>query len=166
MKKIMFYINTLGHGGAERVMSNLATQFSQRDDYRCTLVTSFPSENEYPCGEKVCRISLYDKRIEGNFWKRNIKLVQKLRRLIKTEKPDVLVSFMAEPNFRALLSTVGTKTKNIISVRNDPNKEYAKTKWMTKTLYRFTDGIVFQTQDAKDWFPKGVQKNRELFSTK
>ena len=163
MKKIVLYINTLGHGGAERVISNLATQFSE-SGYECILATSCRDAWEYSYGDKVRRSILYDEPIKKNFLIKNIMLVISLRKLIKKEKPDVLVSFMAEPNFRAILASFWLKTKVIISVRNDPNREYPSTlyKILAKILYRFSDCIVFQTEDAKRWFPKVIQKKSKI----
>jgi glycosyltransferase involved in cell wall biosynthesis len=158
MSKLLFYVNTLGHGGAERVMVNLANAFSSQG-FECTLVTSFPLEWEYECSEDVKRINLYDARICGGL-KRNFRLIKALRRVIKSESPDTVVSFMAEPNFRMLFASIGMKCRKIVSVRNDPNKEYpnAVFKFLAKTLYRLADGVVFQTKDAQEWFPKSIRR--------
>lgn len=163
MKKIMFYINAIHHGGAERVICNLATSFS-KNGYECFLVTSFRDTWEYGYGECVHRISLFEEKISTNFWDRNIQLVKKLRELIKVEQPDLLVSFMAEPNFRAIIASVGLKNKVMISIRNDPKQEYSSilTKVLAKTLFCRADGIVFQTEDAKKWFPRSVQKKSKI----
>ena len=122
--KILFYINAIHHGGAERVMCNLATQFSGHG-HECVLLTSFRDEWEYSFGEKVRRSTLFESRLEQGFLKRNITLVKALRKVLKKEKPDVLISFMAEPNFRAIIASFGLKNKVIISVRNDPDREYS-----------------------------------------
>ena len=56
-----------------------------------------------------------------------------------------------------LLATIGLDTKKIVSVRNDPNNEYGKTflkKAFARVLFRLADGCVFQTSDAKNYFPK------------
>ena len=158
MSKFLFYINTLGHGGAERVMVNLANAFSSQG-IDCTLVTSFPVEWEYECGVYIKRINLYDSRICGGL-KRNFRLIKALRKVIKSENPDTVISFMAEPNFRMLFASVGRKCRKIVSVRNDPNKEYpnAVFRFFAKTLYRLADGVVFQTKDAQEWFPKGIRR--------
>ena len=50
--KIMCYLNTLGTGGAERVMSQLAAHFVQAG-HPVTFVTSFPVEQEYPLAEGI-----------------------------------------------------------------------------------------------------------------
>ena len=159
--KLMFYINSIKHGGAERVLTTLASQFST--DYKCIFVTSFKAEGEYSLNEKVKRISCFEKPIKGAI-KRNYLLIKKLRKLVKQEKPDVLISFMAEPNFRALIATKGLKTKNIISIRNDPNKEYGNFlfRFLAKRLYRKADGVVFQTEDAKNWFSQKIQRKSKI----
>ena len=163
MKKILFYINAIHHGGAERVMCNLATQFSEAG-YECVLVTSFRDTWEYSFGEKVRRISLFEEPLSTGFLKRNFALVRALRKTLKAEKPDLLVSFMAEPNYRAIMASIGLRNKVLISVRNDPCREYPGrfTRFLAKTLFRLADGVVFQTEDAKKWFPRAIQKKSRI----
>ncbi len=161
--KLMFYINTISHGGAERVIVNLATNLSERG-HECVLVTSFRTPQfEYQYGEKVHRIAMKDERIE-NPLKRNIQYVLMLRKIVKENDPDVLISFMPEANNRAIIATKGTRTKSIISVRSDPNIEYKGRlfRLLAKTLYRWCDGIVFQTEEAQQWFPKIVQEKSAI----
>ena len=124
MKKILFYINTLGLDGAERVVANLCNQFSQ-DEFNVYLVTSFPKAKEYQTNPSVNRYYLEKKEIVTNFLKRNYTRTKKLRNIIKTIKPDVVVSFMAEPNFRAITACLGLAIPVVISVRNAPDKEYS-----------------------------------------
>lgn len=161
--KICFYINVLGGGGAERVIANLATQFSQIG-HSVSVITSYPVKEEYELGKNVSKYRLEEKEIKSSALNRNFRRIFRLRRLIKSEKPDVIVSFMAEPNFRMLLATLGIKCRKIISVRNDPNKEYPNLlfRFLAKTIYNLADGIVFQTEDAKKWFPKSIQKKSRI----
>lgn len=151
--KVLFYINAIHHGGAERVITLLAKQFS-RKGVDSVLVTSFYDEWEYPVDGKVKRLSLYANKLSGNFIVRNYKLISRLRNVIIEEKPDAIISFMAEPNFRSLIANIGLKSKIIISIRNDPVKEYPNFlfKVLARNLYRYADGIVFQTIDAQRWF--------------
>ena len=159
----MFYINAIHDGGAERVMINLADYFS-RQGYKTILVTSFRDTWEYTVPNAVKRITLEEHEIKQSKLKRNITRIKRLRKLCKDEKPDILVSFMAEPNFRAILATWGLPVKNLISVRNDPDKEYAGRVGhiVGKYLLPFTDGCVFQTKEAKNWFPKRLQKKSRI----
>ena len=106
MSKIVFYVNAINGGGAERVMVNLAKYFSE-NGYDTTLVTSFRDTWEYPLAATVRRLTLEEVEIKQSRIKRNFSRIKKLRDLCKSEKPDILVSFMEEPNFRAILATRG-----------------------------------------------------------
>ena len=163
MKKIMLYINVIYGGGAERVMVNLAKYFSE-NGYDTTLVTSFRSTGEYPLAPTVRRLTLEETEIKQSRIKRNLSRIKKLRALCKSEKPDILISFMQEPNFRAMIATRGLPVKTLVSVRNDPNKEYAgKLGWFVgKVLLPMADGCVFQTSDAQKWFPERLQKKSRI----
>lgn len=162
--KILFYINSISHGGAERVLVNLANQFSKNGNEVC-LVTSLKKQWEYPLVKQVSRISLEEEDYKKeSFFQQNFKWTKKLRKIIKQQSPDIVISFMAEPNFRAILATLGLKTKCMVSVRNDPNKEYPNVVYriLAKVLYLFADGTVFQTEDAKSWFSIPIQKKSEI----
>ncbi len=163
MKKILFYINTLEHGGAERVLSNLANQFCEEGN-DVIFVTSYKEQIEYVLNSGIIRINLENSNKNDNFFQRNIGRVLKLRKIIKKHNPDIVVSFLPEANFRAILATIGTKTPTLISVRNDPNKEYAsKNNYLfQKWLYPLATGVVFQTYDAKKWFPNKIQNKSEI----
>lgn len=162
MKKIMFYINSIQHGGAERVITNLATELS--NDYEVILATTLKRDNEYSLDSKVKRYILEENDYVHSTIKRNISRVKRLRKLCREEKPDALISFMAEPNYRAVLATRGLGIKTIISVRNDPNKEYAGSlgHFLAKHLLIHADGCVFQTEEAQKWFPLKFQKKSKI----
>lgn len=161
--KILFYINAIHDGGAERVMVNLAKYFSDTG-YETILVTSFIDTWEYKIEGNVKRLTLEEKEIKQGRIKRNFSRIVKLRDILKKEKPDVAVSFMAEPNFRLLIASLGLNVKTIVSVRNDPNKEYAGKigKFVGKWILPIADGCVFQTKEAQEWFPERLQRKSTI----
>lgn len=156
--KIMFYINTLNTGGAERVLANLANEFV-KNNQEVIFVTSFSTKKEYELSTDIKRINLDNSKKMGRV-RKNVCRIRELRKNIKNEQPDILVSFMAEANFRSVLAKLGTGTKCVISVRNDPNREYPGFlgKIVGKILLPLADGCVFQTEDARLWFPRRLQK--------
>lgn len=160
---LMFYINAIHEGGAERVIIQVAKHFAAIG-YKSVLVTSFVDKNEYEVPDVVERITLEKKVLHQNIIKRNFTRILALRRICKKYKPDAMISFMAEPNFRAILANCGIKTKTIISVRNDPNREYAGRigRFIGKCILPLADGCVFQTEEAKNWFPKSLQKKSKV----
>lgn len=162
-KTILFYINILCKGGAERVIIQLAKHFAE-SGYRSVLVTSYVGDNEYPVPECVERISIEQEQVERGRLAKNIFRIRALRKIIKERKPEAVISFMAEPNFRNVIATIGLKVKSIVSVRNDPNREYAGKlgKIVGKFILPMADGCVFQTDEAKAWFPKKLQKKSDV----
>jgi len=167
MKNILFYIGSMQKGGANRVMANLTDYFAQQG-YSVTLVNDIiPSKvvREYQINQKVNRVfigSSAKAKIVQNFER-----IINLRKEVKKAKADIIVSFMGPPNYRMLLATIGLPAKKIVSVRNDPNKEYGTglRKSIARLLFRLADGCVFQTQDAADYFPISVkQTSRVIFN--
>ena len=167
MKKIIFYIDAMQLGGANRVMANLVDYFSESGSEVILVndILPVPNQKEYEINPKVRREYL-DKSHKVNVNKilKESNRIFCLRRLVKREQPEVVVSFMGPPNLRMLIATMGLKIKKVVSVRNDPNKEYGNrmVKWIAKLLFRFADGCVFQTEDAANYFPKNVRKKSRI----
>ena len=158
MKTLMFYINSLHKGGAQRVMVQLAERFAAAG-YRSILVTSYQEGEEYPVPEGVERISIENEQIKQGRIKSNLRRITALRSLCREHKPEALIAFMAEPNFRAVMAAAGLPVKTIISVRNTPDKEYAGRlfRFVGQHILPMADGCVFQTEDARSWFPAKLQ---------
>ncbi|MGN0983016.1 MAG: glycosyltransferase [Candidatus Limivicinus sp.] len=162
-KTLMFYINAIHDGGAERVLLQLAKRFADCG-YRAVVVTSFVDEWEYPVPEGVERLSIEQAQIDQSRLRRNLSRIKALRRLIREYRPAALISFMAEPNFRAVIASRFLPVKTIVSVRNDPEREYAGRLGhiIGKWLLPLADGCVFQTEQAKSWFPKRLQRKASV----
>lgn len=140
----------MGRGGAQRVMNVLASYLCKT--YEVILINDIVAEKEYEIDTRVKRIVL----TKTGFFKKT----REIRRIIKKEKPDIVLSFLGPCNYRNILATHHLKCKTIVSVRNDPLFEYGNglMKLIARFLFRFADGFVFQTEDAKAYFPKCVQK--------
>ena len=162
-KKILFYINTIDCGGAERVMTNLSRQFAKAG-YSVIFATSYQVETEYKLPNSVTRLNIGDSSLNRTRIYKNILLLHRLRKIIKEEKPELLITFLAEPNIRGLLATMGLSTKTLISVRSIPEMEYrgAIRGLLAKLLLPRADGCVFQTKEAMKWFPKRLQKKSRV----
>ena len=163
MQKIVFYIGTMNRGGAQRVMTNLINYFATKD-YHCTLITDYEynSETQYLISDRVKKIAL-DNKNRG--LTKQVFRVIKLRRILKSERPDVALSFLGKNNIRLLIASVFLRFKKIVSVRNDPNKEYGEMlfkRWITYLVFGFSDGVVFQTNDAANYFPKRIRRKSKV----
>ena len=160
MKKIMFHLNCLERGGAERVVSNLANQFA-KDGYEVIVATEWQGEVEYSLDEKVRRVHVGLKESDrkrsrlSKAWRR----LWYLRTFILKEKPDVTLAFAHKAIYRALGATLFTGQKVIIAVRTDPVGHYDRMldKIMIPILYPHASGAVFQTTGQRDFFPKYIR---------
>ena len=162
--KVLFYINTLGRGGAERVIANLANQFSE-NEHDSILLTSYYRENEYELNDRVKRLCLEDYIVKSKFrLHKNLKMIYYLRKLIKKEQPDIVVSFTKEPSVRSIIATGSLHTKTVISVRNDPVVNYSGiiNSIIAKYIYPKSNGCVFQTPDSQSYFKKKLQSKSKI----
>lgn len=154
-KKILFHISSLYGGGAERVMSYLINYFYD-ENYDVIVVICYEHDYEYEINNNIKKIVIGESNI----------LIQsrKLRKIIKKEQPDLCVSFMQGGNIRMVLANLFSKQKYVLSVRNDPSKEYTNFifRWFARHMFNKSSGIVFQTEEAKLFFNKKIQKKAKI----
>lgn len=161
VQKIMFHLNSLGKGGAERVVSLLANQFV-KNGVEVVIATEWYSEEEYDLEPQVKRIHAGLSEAEENAsriakqWFR----IKNLRKVLLQEKPDVLISFCVKANYRAMMASTGTGIPVIVSVRNDPKIDYVgkANSLMNKLFLNRAAGCVFQTGEAQEFFDEVLQK--------
>lgn len=150
--KIAFVIGGFAFGGAERVLCAIANRFYS-DGNEVSIITLANAEKTYPLADNI-------KIINGIGWKNYFDGVLKLRRVLVNENADIIISFLVQVNIAVCMAMLGKKTPVIISERNDPKRMPSEKykKILRKIFYRFSDGYVFQTEEAKQYFSKAIQK--------
>lgn len=165
VNKIMFHLNSMGRGGAERVVSLLSGQFAE-DNYQVVIATEWEEDDEYPISDKIRRIhvGLTKKQEKASGLSKQIYRVTNLRKAIKQEKPDVIFSFCVKANYRATMATMGMNIPVIISVRSDPKVSYVgkKKEIVNKLFLNRAAGCVFQTEEAQSFFDDVLQKKSTI----
>lgn len=159
IERIAFYISTLQVGGAERVICNLANGFCEKGS-KVYMITENPDGKEsYPLHPDVERVMLEAPKRGSRLHKAAARITI-LRRCVKELGVQILVSFIGKANIRAVLATRFTSTKVIVSVRSAPAREYGTKvrRVLAKVLFRFAEGAVFQTEEARDFFAPSVRK--------
>ena len=161
MKKIVFYTASLAKGGAQRVIVNLAESLVKKG-YPVTIVTTSKEEQEYPISESINRVcsDITKEETTSSRVRNFVARLCKLRKIWKQENPKVIVAFIGKNNFMALLTALGLGIPVITSVRGEPTEEYYNSvlRILSKTLMGLSAGIILQTSDAKEYFPKWMQK--------
>ena len=154
-KKILFISPSLSSGGSERVISILANNLSYKYDVELCLV-----RDKVDCYEVDDKVNLI--RFKCKTSNKIIKIIKRLffiRKEIK--RNDIVISFMYDINFMTLIAGIGIKNKKIISERGNPiieNKKSFLIPLFRKLLYPLSDVIVFQTDQAMNWFSDKLKK--------
>jgi GalNAc-alpha-(1->4)-GalNAc-alpha-(1->3)-diNAcBac-PP-undecaprenol alpha-1,4-N-acetyl-D-galactosaminyltransferase len=156
---IVFVTSSLANGGAERVISELASEFSKTFQVE-VILTSVHQTEYYHCGSaSVSYLSEF----------RKISPFGKIRKLIdffKKKNPDVVIAFPDPCSFYAAFASRKNHIPCICSERNAP--QFSPTGKLMRLVrywsYRLATNIVFQTEDAKRYFPRCIQKKGVIIS--
>ncbi len=165
VSKIVFHLNCLEQGGAERVVTNLSAQFAQ-EGYEVLVATEWEAENEFTLDSRVRRIHVGltesdEKRSRvGKYFAR----IRNLKEMLLQEKPDLLIAFAHKANYRALMATLHIDVPVLISVRTDPVGHYDSLtdKFLIPWLYPKIAGCVFQTEGQRDFFAKNIREKSRI----
>ncbi|MBQ9696282.1 MAG: glycosyltransferase [Oscillospiraceae bacterium] len=163
MKHILFYIATILCGGAERVLVNLANHFAA-SGYDVCVVTNFAGEDEYQLDSRVTRYILEESESQASRIVKNVTRIRALRRILREQKPDVAVGFMVENNYRLIAATAGLPMRTVVSVRVAPQTFHttASRRLLANFMYSLADGVVFQTQEARDFFGRRIRSRSDI----
>lgn len=164
MKKYLFIIPSLSKGGAERVVSVLASELSMQGR-ECVIITHFRATNEYPVEDKVKVVCLsgldeieYRKSINFKYL---LKLAYRLRKVVIQEKPDYIIPFLWTTCIRTDIALMGSSYKNAViqTIRNNPYifPENNFQKKYRDMLVRKSRRTIVQNNDQKQYFPENIQ---------
>ena len=154
MRRHIFFIGTLRNGGAERVVSVLASGMAESGE-PVEILTYYDRPVFYEISDRVSVTAVETEsgsknKIKNLFW---------LRKYLK-DHADVVISFLAPFNMMAIMAAIGTKLPVIVADRNDPARVPSSfpIRKMRDWLYRFADHVVLQTEKNKAYFSKKVQE--------
>ena len=152
--KIMLCISCLSYGGAEKNIKFIAHRLLERGHE--VIICNF---NTKPTVQKLDdRIRIVDM---PTYKKRYVKRLQQLffiKRLIKKECVDLLISFLFMPNALSAIAGRLTRTPVIVSERADPGQLKGIADRTVYFFYRYASGAVFQTEGARNLFPKKLRR--------
>lgn len=153
--KLLLVISSMHAGGAERVLSILATSWARmgRD---VVLVTTHDDGSPpfYPLDAAVQHRPILLSEIPGGGMISNVKQVRALRSIIREESPTLVVSFLNYTNILVLLACRGLRVPVIVSERLDPRVHRLGLLWNTLRRWTYPSAalLVNQTEAAASWF--------------
>ncbi len=159
-KKIMILIGSIGKGGAERAVVNLAEKLSKK--YEVIIVTYHNGRilkevEDYQCNVRHIHIH------KEKFWR--IKRIKKIKQIKKENKITHCISFGTIPNYLNAITRIDEKV--IISIRNyisiaECSKEL---KIRNKIASKLSDYIVAVSEDVKEDYIKTYKINPKKITT-
>lgn len=161
-KKLIFVTGSLDAGGAERVISILASGCAELGA-DVTLVVLREQSITYSVSDKVNLIQIKSRGKLAAFQR-----IKQLHTILKRSPADYVIPFIQVVSLYTLIANIGVGKKVIMSERNDPNvglfrKELSlKNKigyffMITLGLHKLAHWTVFQTPDAQAWYSRKVQ---------
>jgi len=156
MKKIVFIISSLESGGAERVLVNIANELVNRG-YEIVIATFSNEGSFYLLDKRIVHKKLDLMQKSSNILEsliNSIKRIIKLKKFLKKENPDVVVSFMTHTNILSIIAAKLNKQKIIIS--EDTEYYFYNSKFLffvRKIVYRFSNFLIVKTfSDKKNYY--------------
>jgi glycosyltransferase involved in cell wall biosynthesis len=145
----------MGPGGAERVAATLSDAWVRRGD-RVTLVAtcSKPGRSFYPLDPAVRFVSLAAQP-EVRGWRplRAVRRFVSLRRLLQSERPDVVVSFLTNVNVKAVLASIGLRLPVVVSEHTYPpaHREKRLLELLRRVVYPQASCVTMLTGEGLTW---------------
>jgi glycosyltransferase involved in cell wall biosynthesis len=165
MIKVVFLVRSLGQGGTERQLTTLIPRMS-KDRFEATVITFYPGGTfaaEMAANE--VRILCLNKRgrwdIFGFLWR----LVSELKKI----RPDILHSFLTEPNLVAVFLKTLISSKIVWGIRLE-KVDFRQYDWFVRMNARlqilfsgFPDLIIFNShQGRSDYLAQGFPAHLSL----
>lgn len=159
MHKIVFFIGSLGGGGAERVTVQLADYFCKKGCNVHFLIFSKENSN-YTINKNIIATYLpaSARKVEDIIGK-----VKFIKNYLKDTAPDYVVSLGLGHQYIFLSNTIN-KYKYILSERNSPMDFYQHwyERFFNKYCFERAYKIVFQTVDAQQYYNNKIQEKSTI----
>ena len=147
--KILFVCDTMGSGGAERVIATLSNCFTGAGHDVSILMLSNDADGCFYALDERIRLSTLGCESNGFF-----KKAKALKSYVISAKPDVVISFLSYVCIYTWWALRHTKIPYIVSERNDPNHRGKLKQLLFNLSFKRAAGCVFQTEDALNWYKK------------
>lgn len=146
-------------GGVERMIVLLMNAMCERG-HSVSLLTwdSADAETFYPLNSNVSwhKLDMGDAMVKAG-WSLRMKRMCKIRGIMKSEAPDVVVAFQHGPFITVALSILGLGIPTIAAVRNSPTRfdhtSSGKHRKLLFQTYRFATRITVQMESYRNFYP-------------
>ena len=147
MPKILLLINSLSHGGTEQIISTLSNFLSKDFDIQ-VFTLSNGGKTFYDINKPA--IPLYNGTSDAAKIKKLITAFLRYLRLVRQEKPDIILSSHPETNCLNLLTYKILGVKSIISIHEYPYKQFPVRRIVAKLSRFLGNRIIVVSEGLKE----------------
>ncbi|MDB4965215.1 MAG: hypothetical protein JWN44_904 [Myxococcales bacterium] len=160
--RLTLFIEALGSGGAERVLSEMANYWAARAETVQILTRTSLRSDFYRLHPLVGRVVVPRPLAPIGQAGRYLLRVRALRQALVASRPDVIISFINTSNIEALLAAHDLGVPVIVSERCDPEQNLIPPHHtlFRRLLYPRADVVVVQTQSVRRWAERFVPPDR------
>ena len=162
MKKVMFVIGGLANGGAERVVTSIASALVNKE-IDVSILTYYESDNEYPFSNKIKRMNISNGKMSDYNHMSSFQRIKEIRKSIKKIDPDEIICFLSHPSFFTFISTLFTKYNKRISfaVRANPKVEKGNIAKLHMIMAPFVKRLITQNKGQAKCY-KNVKESKKI----
>lgn len=157
MKNVVFVMNNIGDGGAERVGVTVA-KYMAAQGYHVSIARMSSAYNDYSVTGIQKIITLPN---SSNKYLKHFKRLLAFQKFCREDHTDVVIVMGVGDMMLHYFKKLHPKVRLILSERNDPGSQYSVDRVLGKRVNRFlalAERVVFQTEDAKNYFDRSVQE--------
>jgi glycosyltransferase involved in cell wall biosynthesis len=154
--KIVMVIYSLQHGGAERVVANLSTEWAALGWQVCVVTLTSRATDFYRLDDKVERIALNLAGLAGGPMSgaaANVRRILALRGVFRTLAPDVVLGIQSTASVLSILAGVGLPCKLVATEHIHPPMLPIGRFWdfVRRWSYPLADTVVALTEESRKW---------------
>lgn len=162
MSNILFITNSLGFAGAEKMLTFVANQLSNRG-HSCHIINlnavpNYVNEHKQSISEDI---KVFDVKKPESGKSTKVFHIKKIKEIAKEVKADVIIGFTEMPNIYAKVAGFLCGIPSIMSERGDPESTNGRRGIKNKIavfIENRSKGGVFQTDGARQFFGRGLRK--------
>jgi glycosyltransferase involved in cell wall biosynthesis len=154
--KIVMVIYSLQHGGAERVVANLSTEWAALGWQVCVVTLTSRATDFYRLDDKVERIALDLAGLAGgpvSGAAANVRRILALRGVFRTLAPDVVLGIQSTASVLSILAGLGLPCKLVATEHIHPPMLPIGRFWdfVRRWSYPLADTVVALTEESRKW---------------
>ena len=159
--KITFVTLKMSDGGAERVISVLASALAYRGN-DVSILKYMATDGEYDVCADVFQYALFDTSDAMSIPR--MTRIRHIREFLVDHPCDVVVPFLDAMVGDTFVASIGLKNKVIATVRNNPDMTIGISPRVKDMVFGLCDGVFLQTESQRRFFSKRTQKKSFVIS--